>query len=80
MGIEENTIYGKVVICLKDLMDKKNITISDMSKLTKLKYDIVKKYYYGDCYQFDIETLSKFCFILKCDVSDILKYKSMIKC
>lgn len=72
--IEYTTDYGKIYICLKDLMDKNNISISAMSNLTGVKYDIVKKYYCGFCYQYDGDILAKFCYILNCDISDVLKY------
>lgn len=80
--INYETNYGEIYICLKQLMDLKNISISDMSRCTGIKYDIVKKYYYGLCYQYDGSNLAKFCYVLNCDINDILKYsksKSLIK-
>lgn len=78
--IEYNTNYGETYICLKELMDRNNISISDMSKKTGIKYDIVKKYYCGNCYQYDGDNLAKFCFVLKCNTGDILKYSKRINC
>lgn len=72
--IDLTTNYGITNIFIKPIMDKYNLSIYRMSKLTGLKYEIVKKYYNGLCYQYDRETISKFCYVLKCDVSDILKY------
>ena len=62
--IDYETDFGNVKIKLNVLMDKKHISISTMSKLANVKYEIVKKYYYGDNYAFTSEILAKFCYIL----------------
>lgn len=72
--IDWETDFGDVIICLKKIMDKKKININKMSRLSKVKYDIVKKYYYGDCYAFNREILAKFCYILECNIADLLIY------
>ena len=72
--IDWNTDFGQIVIKLKDVMDSKGISINTMSHLANIKYDIVKKYYYGVNYSFNSEILAKFCYILDCDLNDILFY------
>ena len=57
-------------------MDKKGISISTMSKLANVKYEIVKKYYNGENYAFTSEILAKFCYILDCEIDDILIYET----
>ena len=42
--IDYETDFGNVKIKLNVLMDKKHISISTMSKLANVKYEIVKKY------------------------------------
>lgn len=78
--VEYETEYGYVYCNLKELMDEKRITISMMSKLAKIKYDVVKRYYYNEMYQTDLQILAKFCYVLECKISDILKYsKTLVK-
>lgn len=72
--IEIGTDFGTIAINLKDIMDEKKISINTMSRLTNVKYDIVKKYYYGDNYNFNNDILAKFCYILDCEISDIIRY------
>lgn len=55
-------------------MDNKGITIYQMSRLSKVKYDIIKKYYNADAYSINIEILAKFCYILDCKVEDLIVY------
>ena len=67
--------YGKVNSNLKAVMDKKEISINLMSKLAEIKYDVVKRYYYNELYQVDLQILAKLCYILECSIDDILNYE-----
>ena len=75
-GIIELKNYGKVEIKLSSIMDKQNISIYQMSKLTFLKHSTVKNYY-NNCTltRVDLDVISKFCYVLNCKVEDILEYK-----
>ena len=67
--------YGMVKNNLKKLMNEKEISIYTMSKLTNTKYEIVKSYYNDNLYQYSKEILAKFCYVLDCDVSEIVIYE-----
>lgn len=75
-GIVELKSYGKIEIKLKAIMDSKNISIYKMSQYTSLKYSTVKSYY-NNCpiTRVDLDVLSKFCYVLNCNIEDILEYK-----
>lgn len=75
-GIVELKNYGKVEIKLRSIMDKKHISIYQMSKLTSLKHSTVKSYY-NNCpiTRVDLDVLSKLCYVLDCKIEDILEYK-----
>ncbi len=76
-GITELKDYGKVDITLKDIMDKKNISVYKMSKLTELKHSTVKSYYNNaPLTRVDLDVVAKMCYVLDCKVSDILEYSS----
>lgn len=68
------TDYGEVKCNLKTIMDNKNISINELSKLTQVKYDIVKKYYIGLNYGVTMDIIAKFCYSLGCDIKDIIIY------
>jgi len=74
-GILELKDYGKVEIKLSSIMDKQNISIYQMSKLTFLKHSTVKSYY-NNCplTRVDLDVISKFCYVLNCNIEDILEY------
>ncbi len=67
--------YGNIKLDIKSIMDKNNISISHIVKQTGLHHRVVRKYYEGNITRYDKEVLSKFCFVLNCDLSDILKYQ-----
>lgn len=71
-GIETKK-YEIVRIDIKKVMQKKGISIYELSRRTGLKYDTVKKYYYQKIYQVDLDVLAKICYVLKCNFFDIVE-------
>ncbi len=69
--VGEYTIY----VDLKSLMDKKKVSVNELSRLTGIRYHIVKKYYLNQVYRVDLENLKKFCVVLNCNPGDIIKLK-----
>lgn len=66
--------YGNIELDIKSFMDKNNISISYVVKQTGLHHRVVRRYYDGTITRYDKDVLSKFCFVLGCQLSDILKY------
>lgn len=71
----EEQLYGKYIVDLKTVMQKRNMTRTKLSKLTGIKYDIINKYYNGLCKQVDLGTLAKISYFLKCNIQEILIYE-----
>ena len=70
------TDCGEVKCNLKLIMDSKKISINQLSRLTSVKYDIVKKYYIGLNYGLTMDIIAKFCYSLECDIKDIITYNN----
>ena len=68
----------EIELCLKEVMDNKGVSISELSRMADIKYDIVKRYYNGEITRYDSEILKKICVYLKCDITDLLKIKQKI--
>ena len=66
--------YGNISIHLKDLLDKKGITRYRLAKLADTRFEVVEKWYSGTVERVDCDVLARFCYILDCKVSDIIKY------
>lgn len=74
-GIVELKNYGKVEIKLKTIMDKKNISMYQLSQLASLKHSTVKNYYNNmPITRVDLDVISKMCYVLDCKIEDILEY------
>ena len=69
--VECHTIY----VDLKTIMDKKKVSVNELSRLTGIRYHIVKKYYLNLVYRVDLENLKRFCVALNCNPDDIIKLK-----
>ena len=69
-----NTDYGKTKSNLKEVMTNRKISIYQLCRLTGLKYEVIKKYYYNTITRYDSDVIAKFCFVLDCDISDIISY------
>ena len=68
--------YGHVVITLKEVMDKQNITRNRLASLTGLVYNSINRYYQNaPISSVDLDVLAKICFVLNCGVEDLLKYE-----
>ena len=67
--------YGKIVFDIKSIMEKKNITVSQIVKRTGLHHKVIKRYCEGSLVRYDNEVLSKLCFVLGCELQDIMYYK-----
>lgn len=72
--IDYNTAFGDVEIRLKAVMDQRKMSVYSMSKISGIKYEIVKKYYNNENCAYNRDILAKFCFILNCKIEDLLKY------
>lgn len=64
-----------MVLKLKDIMDKKGITMYKMSKDTGIAQSTLSKIYNQKTTRIDFDTLDKICEYLNCEPSDILSVK-----
>lgn len=70
-----DTKYGEIHCFLKDVMQKRKITIYQLVRITGIKYDVILRYYNDEIVRFDSNVLAKICYSLDCEISDVLKYQ-----
>ena len=70
-----DTDIGEVKCYLKDVMEKRKVTISQLSRLTNVRYEVVDNYYHNRNIRYDSIVLAKFCYSLNCSINDLLKYE-----
>jgi len=71
--------YGKVVVKLSEILDRKNITRNKLRTLTGIKYEVIDRYYKAKNVEMvDLDFISKVCYVLDCQISDLLEYQKKI--
>ena len=74
--------YGKVGLQINKMMLKeynknldKDITINRLAVMTGTKFETMKRYVNNQITRVDFDLLSRICYVLDCDSSDIIKYE-----
>lgn len=67
--------YGNISIHLKELIEERGITRYRLAKLADTRFEVVEKWCSGTVERIDADVLARFCYILNCEVTDIIKYK-----
>ena len=66
--------YGSISIHLKELIEEKGITRYRLAKLADTRFEVVEKWCSGSVERIDTDVLARFCYILDCEITDIIKY------
>lgn len=68
--------YGRVQVKLAQVLDGRGITRNRLRALTGVKYDVIDRYYKGVRVEMaDLDFLAKVCYVLDCQISDLLEYQ-----
>ena len=68
--------YGKVIVKLSEMLDRKNITRNKLRTLTGIKYEVIDRYYKAESVEMvDLDFIAKVCYVLDCDINDLLEYQ-----
>lgn len=66
--------YGKISFRVKEIMDAKNMTRSKLAKLANVRFEVADKWYNGNIERMDIDVLTRICFVLDCNIADLMTY------
>lgn len=68
--------YGKVDICLKEILDTRGITRYHVAKASNTRFEVINKWYENKVEKLDLDVLARICYVLNCVPSDIIKYNN----
>ena len=68
--------YGKIVVCLKEVMDAKEMTRYRLARSIDARFEVIDKWYRGEVEKLDLDILARICCVLNCKPEDIIKYVS----
>lgn len=74
MGNNLMKVSGHIEFHLLDMIKSKNLTKYSLAKLTNIRYDTICNYCSGNVTLINVEYLKIFCYVLECEISDIIKY------
>ena len=66
--------YGKIEITLKDVLIEKGISRNKLATRIAVNYDLINRYYNNRVIRVDLDIIARMCFVLECDINDILKF------
>ena len=67
--------YGKINLKLKEYMGERKITRNALAKRVNTRFEVIDKWYNNRIENIDLDILARICFVLSCDINDILKYE-----
>lgn len=66
--------YGKITVHLRELIEERKITRYRLAKLADTRFEVVEKWCSGTVERIDADVLARFCYILDCEITDIIQY------
>ena len=66
--------YGNISVHLKELIEERGITRYRLAKLADTRFEVVEKWCSGTIERIDSDVLARFCYILDCEITDIIRY------
>lgn len=67
--------YGYIEIKLKDIMTEQKISINKLACRAEMQRTQLKAYMNNDVQRVDLAILARLCYVLECDLQDLLQYK-----
>ncbi|NCC86290.1 MAG: XRE family transcriptional regulator [Clostridia bacterium] len=55
-------------------MDEKKLTRSALARLADVRFEVADKWYNGNIERMDVDVMTRICFVLDCDISDLMTY------
>lgn len=66
--------YGYIKYDIKSIMKKRNLTKTQVVKKTGLHHQVIERYMNDTVTRFDRDILAKLCFVLDCELDEIISY------
>ena len=68
------TECGEIRIRLNELLESRNVSLNQLSFRAEMQRNQLRKYRDNKIQRFDIDILLRLCYVLECDLSDLIEY------
>ena len=68
--------YGKIRVCLKEIMDQKKITRNYLARASNTRFEVIDKWYGDRVEKMDLDVLARICYVLECSPAELIKYEN----
>lgn len=68
--------YGNISVKLNDLLKARGLTRNALSRATGVRFEVIDKWTKSKIERMDLDVLARICYVLDCQVSDLLEYSS----
>ena len=66
--------YGQIKLKIADIMKEQNISINKLAFRAEMQRTQLKAYLKGDVQRVDLSVLSRLCYALECNLTDLIEY------
>ena len=66
--------YGRIVFSFGKVMDDKKINRNQLARRAGIRFEVADRFYKGEIERLDVDVLARVCFVLGCDVGDVVRY------
>lgn len=68
-------VYGKIKLKLREYLDARGMNRNQLARAAQANFAVIDKWYNGKVEKLDLDVLARICYVLDCEVSDLLVYE-----
>jgi len=66
--------YGKILFMFGKVMDEKQINRNQLANRAGIRFEVADRFYNGNIERLDVDVLARVCFVLDCNVADVITF------
>ena len=67
--------YGHITLHLQERMEELHLNRNQLAKATGTRFEVIDKWCQGDVSRIDADILARLCYVLECQVEDLITYE-----
>ena len=68
-------VYGKIKLKLREYLDARGMNRNQLARAAQANFAVIDKWDNGKVEKLDLDVLARICYVLDCEVSDLLVYE-----